>query len=132
MKAVYKVYREENEKPIIDLTVTSENEQYKVEELVSGVVIKETTSDGLNEVLHELNAPEDVRLEIKKAILNKQFGYLEEKQDKFESLLPRIKYDAHNIRTDFEIEYREFEDRIKKEIDQMDKKFDKFFDDLFK
>ncbi len=127
-KAVYKTYREENGETKIDLTVSQENDVFAVEETIHNVKIDNLTSDGLNMVLSGLEVPEEVKLEIKKAILNKQFGILENTRHRFDELLPRIKDDADYLKNDFEIEYHQFEERIKKELDEMEKKFDKFLD----
>ncbi len=127
-RAVYKTFREENGEIKLNLTVSQEEDTFEVEEEVHNVHIAELTSDGLNEVLSELEIPEEVKLEIKKAVLKKQVGLLEDKKSKFDELLPRIKDDADFVADNIEIEYRQFEERIKKELDELEAKFDKFLD----
>ncbi len=128
MKAVYKTYREENNEVKLDLTVSQDNDIFEVEEKIHHVHIEKLTSDELNMVLSALEVPEEVKLEIKKAILKKQVGLLEDKKHKFDNLLPRIKEDAEYAEDNLEAEYREFENRIKAELDELEKKFDKFLD----
>ncbi len=128
MKAVYKTYREENNEVKLDLTVSQDNDIFEVEEKIHHVHIEKLTSDELNMVLSGLELPEEVKLEIKKAILKKQVGVLEDTKHKFDDLLPRIKDDAEYVNNNLEIEYREFEKRIKTELDELEKKFDKFLD----
>ncbi len=128
MKAVYKTYREENNEVKLDLTVSQDNDIFEVEEKIHHVHIEKLTSDELNMVLSGLEVPEEVKLEIKKAILKKQVGLLEDKKHKFDNLLPRIKEDAEYAEDNLEAEYRDFENRIKAELDELEKKFDKFLD----
>ncbi len=128
MKAVYKTYREENSEVKLDLTVSQDNDIFEVEEKIHHVHIEKLTSDELNMVLSGLEVPEEVKLEIKKAILKKQVGLLEDKKHKFDNLLPRIKEDAEYAEDNLEAEYRDFENRIKAELDELEKKFDKFLD----
>ncbi|WOO88301.1 hypothetical protein R2F61_05075 [Mollicutes bacterium LVI A0078] len=127
-RAVYKTFREENGEIKLNLTVSQVEDTFEVEEEVHNVHIAELTSDGLNEVLSELEIPEEVKLEIKKAVLKKQVGLLEDKKSKFDELLPRIKDDADFVADNIEIEYRQFEERIKKELNELEAKFDKFLD----
>lgn len=127
-RAVYKTFREENGEIKLNLTVSQEENIFEVEEEVHNVHITDLTSDGLNEVLSELKIPEEVKLEIKKAVLKKQVGLLEDKKNKFDELLPRIKDDADFVADNIEYEYRQFEKRIKKELDELEAKFDKFLD----
>ncbi len=127
-RAVYKTFREENGEIKLNLTVSQEEDTFEVEEEVHKVHITDLTSDGLNEVLSELEIPEEVKLEIKKAVLKKQVGLLEDKKSKFDELLPRIKDDADFVADNIEIEYRQFEERIKRELDELEAKFDKFLD----
>ncbi len=127
-RAVYKTYSEENGKIKINLTVSQEDDNFEVSETVHNVHIKDLTSDELNMVLSELDVPEDVKLEIKKAVLKKQVGLLENTKQRFDEILPRIKDDADYARSDIELEYHQLEERIKKEIKEMEERFDKFLD----
>lgn len=127
-KAVYKTFREENGETKIDLTVLQENDVFEVEEAAHNVHIKDLTSDELNMVLNGLDVPEEVKLEIKKAVLSKHIGLLEESRSRFDELLPRLKDDADYVGENIEIEYRQFEERIKKELSEMESKFNKFLD----
>lgn len=127
-KAVYKTYREENGEVILDLTVQQEDDVFNILEKVHNVEIKNLTIDQLNLVLSELDVTEDIKLEIKKAVLKKQIGLLENSKQKFDVLLPRIKEDVDYVKNDFAIEYMQFEERIKEEIEEFEKKFDRFKD----
>lgn len=127
-RAVYKTYQEENGEVKLDLTVTFDGKYYEVSEVVHLVNITKLSSDELNMVLSELDLPESVKLEIKKSVLNKQFGLLENTKQKFDELIPRVRDDADFVRDNIEYEYNQFEKRIKKEIEEFNEKFDKFKD----
>lgn len=126
-KAVYKTFREENGEVLIDLVVAQDNDTFEVNEKVHNININSLTLDQLNLVLSELAVPEDIKLEIKKAVLRKQVGLLENTKQKLDELLPRIKEDANYVNNNFEIEYRQFEERIRNEVKEMEEKFDKLF-----
>lgn len=127
-KATYKMFREENGETKIDLTVTQTEDKFEVEESIHNVHIHDLTSDELNMVLSGLDVPEDVKLEIKKAVLKKQVGLLEDSKHRFEEMLPRLKEDADFVEDNVEIEYRQFEEKIKSELEEMEEKFKKFTD----
>lgn len=127
-KAVYKTFRSENGETKIDLIVSQSNDVFEVEEKIHNVHINDLTSDELNMVLSGLDVPQEVKLEIKKAVLKKQVGVLEDSKHRFDELLPRLKEDADFVSDNIEIEYRQFEERIKEELSEMEKKFNKFFD----
>lgn len=127
-KAVYKTFREENGQTKIDLTVLQVDDVFEVEEKIHKVHIHDLTSDGLNMVLSGLEIPEEVKLEIKKAVLKKQVGILEESKHRFDELLPRLRDDADLVTDNLEQEYQQFEERIKNELSEMEKKFNKFLD----
>lgn len=127
-KAMYKMFREENGETKIDLTVSQSDDKFEVKEEIHNVHIHDLTSDELNMVLSGLDVPEDVKLEIKKAVLKKQVGLLEDSKHRFEEMLPRLKEDADFVEDNIEIEYRQFEEKIKSELDEMEAKFKKFTD----
>lgn len=127
-KAVYKTFREENGETKIDLTVMQEDDVFEVDEAIHHVHISELSSDELNMVLSGLDVPEEVKLEIKKAVLKKHIGALEENRSKFDELLPRLKDDADYISDNIELEYKQFEERVKQELSEMEEKFNKFLD----
>lgn len=125
---MYKTFREENGETKLDLTVSQVDEVFEVEEKIHNVHIEKLTSDELNMVLSGLDIPQEVKLEIKKAVLHKQIGLLEDSKHRFEEMLPRIKEDANYVSENIEIEYDQFEERIKKELSDMEKKFKEFMD----
>lgn len=127
-KAVYKTFREENGETKIDLTVSQVGDVFEVEEKIHKVHIHDLTNDGLNMVLSGLEIPEEVKLEIKKAVLKKQVGLLEDSKHRFDELLPRLKEDTDFVSDNIETEYRQFEERIKNELSEMEEKFNKFLD----
>lgn len=127
-RAVYKTFREENGETLIDLTVSQVDDVFEVEEKIHKVHIHDLTNDGLNMVLSGLEVPEEVKLEIKKAVLKKQVGVLEDSKHRFDELLPRLRDDADFVSDNIEVEYRQFEDRIKKELSEMEEKFNKFLE----
>ncbi len=127
-RAVYKTFREENGETLIDLTVSQVDDVFEVEEKIHKVHIHDLTNDGLNMVLSGLEVPEEVKLEIKKAVLKKQVGVLEDSKHRFDELLPRLRDDAEFVSDNIEVEYRQFEDRIKKELSEMEEKFNKFLE----
>lgn len=127
-KAVYKTYQEENEIPKIDLTITQSDDLFDVSETVHNVKIEGISSDELNLVLNELSVPETVKLEIKKTIFKNQEGILDNTRRRFEELIPRLKDDAEYVANDFEIEYHQFEKKIREQLEEVENSINKFFD----
>ncbi len=121
-KNIYKTYQEKDGKAIIDLVVTREDDLYNIEEKVHNIVVEDLTTDELNLVLSGIDVPQNIKMEIKRAILDKQMGAIEDLKSKYEELKPRLQDDAEYIANNFEIEYRQFEERIKKEIIEMEQK----------
>lgn len=127
-KAVYKTYHEEDNKVQIDLTIKQDESVFEIIEKVHNVHIIDLTTDELNLVLSELEVPENIKLEIKKGILSKQVGFLEDTKHRFDEIMPRIKDDVNYIGDNIEIEYNQLEARIKKEIKEFEEKWNKLKD----
>lgn len=129
-KATYKTFQEENGEVKIDLTVTQENDLFEVNEKIHNVHIQKLSSDELNMVLSELELPESVKLEIKKAVLQKQVGFLEDSKHRLEEFSNRAKEDADYAADNVEIEYNNFKESVQKELDEIEEKFKSFKDKL--
>ncbi|WOO86424.1 hypothetical protein RZE82_04765 [Mollicutes bacterium LVI A0039] len=130
-RAVYKTYREENGRIELDLTVSQNDDVFEVKEVIHNIHIKDLSTDELNLVLSELDIPEEVKLEIKKAVLKKQVGLLENTKQRYDEIMPRLKDDVDYVKGEFEIAYLQFEERAKeqlKEIIEMEEKLRKMID----
>ncbi len=124
MKEKHRVYKERNGKPEIDMTISRNGDLFDVYETVHQVDIKYMKSDEVGIIVDELEVPDFVKLEIKQAILGKPLGFLEQKKQKLDEMMPYIKNEAKEFKGDAYEDYRELEKRIKKELNEMEKRIE--------